>query len=80
MNKGTTTKGVGTMKTETVKSSNIRCGDTVIINGSATTIGRNNLKIGFMGTVICGQNKKEFERVLFPRWRKDKLIGHFAQV
>lgn len=72
------------MKTETVSTSDIVSGDTVVINGEMKTVSSRDIKNGFMGTTIFGDpfvlQGRKIERVLFTKWFQGKIIGYRAQV
>lgn len=65
-------------KTEMVDVDLIQVGDTIVQNSKQYTVGKKDIKKdGFTGTTIRGEQymNKKVERVLFPRWKKDKFLG-----
>jgi hypothetical protein len=65
-----------------VQASEIKAGDCINIEGVATTVSKSFIKYDpFLGITIYGQNfRNGVELVLFPKYFKGQLIGHFSQI
>lgn len=66
---------------ETINASDVRHGDTLVIDGKMHTISRNDIHTGLFGTTIRGENFiGGVQRVLFPKWHQGKIVDYQAQV
>lgn len=67
------------MKTEIVNVSDLKRGDTVLLDGEMKTIGRESIKNGFCGHTLNGERMASVKRVLFPRFRSGKITNYITQ-
>ena len=63
-------------RSELIAAADVKIGDTVIIHGNMVTVGKENLKRGFMGTTIRGERFDKIQVVLFPRWYKGQIVEY----
>jgi hypothetical protein len=70
--------------TEMISVSQLKPGDTVIIDGIAKTLGREYIKhCSFMGSSVYGDCRalegRKIEVMLFPKWYKGKIVNYVRQ-
>lgn len=73
-----------TNPTQRVPVSELRPGDTVLIDGVPTTVGASNLRrCPFMGATLDGDTYatqgRKVDVVLFPKWCKGETVAHVRQ-
>lgn len=74
-------KNLNNVIVKKVQPSQIKVGDCINIEGVATTVSKSFIKNSFSGITIYGQNfRNGLELVLFPKYFKGQLIGHFSQI
>lgn len=67
------------MKTETVHASELNQGDTVLINGTLKTVGRNSVNRSMLVFGVRHTNAM-VQRVLWPKWYRGQITGYHAQI
>lgn len=69
------------MRSEKIPVSELCHGDTVLIDGEARTLSREDIKrCAFMGVSVLGRRLSHCERVLFPKWHKGEIINYQPQI
>ena len=71
-------------KTERIHISELRVGDTVLLNGEPKTVNRGDVKKGFTGYTLLGDphpfTDGKVEVVLYRKWYKGEVVGWHRQI